>query len=484
MRTNKNSVNKSVNRNGYRFYRIGSSGMSRCRKLLLTAAVIISLSLMLATTTIPPTAVAQSPKGQFVQKKNSTADTKKLEMVIQNGHSLPVTCVAYRPDGRIIASGAADKTVCLWTNEGVLLRKLLGHDGFIDCLVFSPDGMLLATASSDNKIRIWNREGVLLHTLVGHMDRIKSIAFTPNGRILASGSSDGTVRFWSRDGEFLRSITDYSSGMAFSPDGQCFAVGSAKAVRIFSNDGIFLRTLTQLKNPISCIAYSPNGQKIVIGSRDSSVHLLDLNGSLLRTFNGHTNSADFIVFSPDGQSIAIASGDGRVRLWSLEGSLMRTFLMSPDVLSYYGIIDFSPDNNTIVMGYSNNIRCINKVGYIVKTFVNNTDLVSSVAFSRDGQKIAISSYGLFDKNYDGKVDIWLSGGSLFRSIAGKTGYNIKTVVFSPDGKTIVTGSDDRKVRVWDCEGQSLHVLDGIESGLIDESSGYGVESIVFSLMEK
>ncbi|WP_299487769.1 hypothetical protein [Acaryochloris sp. IP29b_bin.137] len=60
-----------------------------------------------------------------------------------------------------------------------------------------------------------------------------------------------------------------------------------------------------LKSPVLSTTISPNGQQVVAGLKDGSLHLFDLveGQPIGQPFSGHTSSVLSVAFSPDGQTI-------------------------------------------------------------------------------------------------------------------------------------------------------------------------------------
>ena len=121
--------------------------------------------------------------------------------------------MAFSPDGRLLAAGAANRSVPIWDLQtGRIVRQLAGHDELLHCLTFSPDGKVLATACQDEtEIKIWAVDSAdELLTIQTPVDRIAALAFTPDGTALIAAGN----RVKEIDGKetLLPSVAFFSAG--------------------------------------------------------------------------------------------------------------------------------------------------------------------------------------------------------------------------------------------------------------------------------
>jgi WD40 repeat protein len=282
--------------------------------------------------------VAFSPDGT-VLASGSTDKTIKLwdvatgkEIRTLEGHRSDVTSVAFSPDGKTLASGSYDRTIKLWdVSTGRLVRTLERRKGlfksFIEsisgisahdvyCVAFSPDGKVLASGGQDETIMLWDAAtGKEIRTLTGHSSHVKSVVFSPNGKLLASLTEWGkAITLWDvSTGEETRTLEGHQDkviSVAFSPDGNSLASGSLDSTIKFWDvaTGKEIRTLRH-QDQVFSVAFSADGKMLASGSEDGSTRLWNIQtGKELAMFANFTDG-EWVVLTPEGYYSASAKGD-------------------------------------------------------------------------------------------------------------------------------------------------------------------------------
>lgn len=160
-----------------------------------------------------------------------------------------IMSVAYSPDGSMIAAAARDESIRLWdanSGQGILILRSEGKIKFENnralhpkCLAFRPDGKMLASGSEGGVITLWDvaaeREAAVLRD---HASAIAQVSFSPDGERLLSASVDGSIKLWDVvTGMRLLTIRVARGPLwcgSFGPDGSMIAAGGTAGVALWS----------------------------------------------------------------------------------------------------------------------------------------------------------------------------------------------------------------------------------------------------------
>ena len=291
-------------------------------------------------------------------KAEAEASEASVDLTINRlAHGGAVLATAFSPDGRLFATGGADRTPRIWqVQPRRLLFSLPGHTGSVAAVAFSPDGQTLASGSYDGSARIWNvQTGALVRELPGHTDRLYAAAFSPDGQTLATGGADRAIKLWrASDGKLLKTMTEHAGpvlAVAYAPDGQTIASGSAdRTFKLWSADGKMIYSQKRHGRAVRSAAFSPDGQTIATGSSDETIRFWNAADGrhLLTVGGGGTGLVHSAAFSPDGQTLASAHHDGTIWLWAA-GNGRRKRVLEGHTGTVYTIA-FSPDGQTLLSG--------------------------------------------------------------------------------------------------------------------------------------
>ncbi len=386
--------------------------------------------------------------------------------------------VCFSPNGKVVAASGVDGRIHLWSvTTGQNLIKLTGHTGSVRAFSFSPDGITILSKGSDKTVRLWDAiTGELLKTLIGYTDDINAVSFSPDGKTIARGNLDTVQLLDVSTGQLLKTLTGskgYISSLFYASDGKTIVCKSNNTVCLWNvNTGQLLETLKGINGNYYEISFSPNGKMIAIIGAENTIQLWDTGtAQLLKTLI--TDNAHEISFSLDG-NILVSNGSNGVQLWDTRtGELVRT------LSGISGTIDgahFSPDTDTIITSIYDESPADGaflydgRTGELLEELSEWSGLESGMSSSPDGNIIAMVGYvvKLFDLSNRQHLST-LSGHLVYDHCGGGT---ITTVRFSPDGQTVVSGSLDKTIRLWNPKtGEHLKTLTG---------HTYAVNSVAFS----
>jgi WD40 repeat protein len=186
-----------------------------------------------------------------------------------------VTCVAFSPNGKLLATSSADYSATVYeiADDNARLIKvfgLTGHSGAVQAIAFSPDAQTLLTASADRSLKVWSAaDGRLIRSFGQHTDSVHALAFRPTSSakpdaapICASGSDDRTAACGSRRLAAWRIVTPRGAVFAglHSRRTGLFSAGEEGIVRrIDANSDAVLNECRAVIRLIYSLAISPDG---------------------------------------------------------------------------------------------------------------------------------------------------------------------------------------------------------------------------------
>ena len=378
----------------------------------------------------------------------------RFDSFAPQGHSESVNSVAFSPDGRFLASGSWDDTVCVWDLANGQCRTLKGHSSFVLSISFSPDGRFLASCSLDDTVCVWDLANGQCRILKGHSSSVRSVSFSPDGRALASASDDHTVRVWdliSNQSHVLGVFSCTVCSVSFSPDCRMLAGGSMDStVLVWDLLGSQQRILKGHSGTINSVCFSPDGRALASASDDHTVRVWDLVDGQHRVLEEHSDSVNSVCFSPDGRTLASASDDHTVRVWDLVDGQHRILEEHSDSVNS---VSFSPDGRVLASASDDHtVRIWDLVEGQHQVLKIYSTSVSSVSFSPDGRMLASASG-------DHTVRIWDLVDGQHHVLEGHSA-PVSSVSFSPDGRILASASEDHTVRIWDLMDGQHHVLEG------------------------
>jgi WD40 repeat protein len=384
-----------------------------------------------------------------------------------------VTCVAFAPDGKTLASGGWDETVRLWDVEtGKELRSFLAHkDGLVLTLTFSHDGKYLASrGGNDGTVKVWDAatgaevrkyEG-LSRTNPWRFNRDGPLTFTPDGKTLAVGDRKVIHFYDAANGKETATWDAHliCVSLAYSADGKLLASGGVdgnddNSIRIWDvENGKELRRCELPKNepPIS-LAFAPDGSQLAAAIEEDNLRVFDPStGKPAHELKHYWPSR--VAFAPNGKTL-VSAGGPTVRLWDPAAGKEKALEFEGHHAAVAAVA-LSPDGKTLATAGEQVSLWDAQTGKPTREIATAT---SSLAFSPDGKALATAGR-------DGAVHLWeAQSGKETGQLKGHK-HRVVAVAWSPDGKAIASGDAQATIRLWDVgtskDTQTIEMKSGAE----------------------
>ncbi|MCH8318161.1 MAG: WD40 repeat domain-containing protein, partial [Bacteroidetes bacterium] len=294
-----------------------------------------------------------------------------------------------------------------------------------------------------------------------------------------------SLNLFAQDNLFLKIKTgEKTKWLTFSPDGRYLATAKGKKANLWlSGTNTLTKQFRGHKRQITDLCFSPDSKYLITVSKDKTAKIWDIEANKeIKTLQGHLKAVNSVAYSKVGNFLTTASNDKTVKIWDFEtGSEKQSYsehlkkvkcvAISPDgryVASAGG--DIQQTANKKILERNSRIVIIREVntGKIIRKIAAHKKLIRTLTFSPDGKYLAS---GGDDKT----IKIWsmedtteskiLSGQShpkhahLHRSVSKSKAHKgwIFDLEYSPDGKFLASASGDMSAIIWEAETGVLYL---------------------------
>jgi WD40 repeat protein len=274
------------------------------------------------------------------------------------------------------------------------------------------------TASTTTEPRILSVTPAL--TFAGHQQTVRVVAWSPDGRFLASGGDDGQLLVWGTDGVVRQRVAHPAAvtALAWSPESGRLVTGAANQVTFLTAlTGTILSSFPHdhLATVTGLAWTAHNQQQVVSGALDQRAIVWQTTQYQPQTiFTRHAAPIESVTWAADGQTIASSSHGGVVRVWNAES------------------------------------------GQEVHPLYQDARLpMRAAAFDPVGMQLAVGGD-------DGLIRLWnsllcqrigpITGGTICLDTPRRLRSSrspIRSLVWSPDARYLVSGNDDGTFSLWD-----------------------------------
>jgi len=305
------------------------------------------------------------------------------------------------------------------------------------------------------------------NVFTGHNDAVRSLVFDPGGNTFYSAGGDGKVLKWDVESKTSTLVIEnqlVNRVLDISSDGTWLACGTdGLGIQLFRTDNLGKpRILDRNDSRIRTVDFLPGNERMLSGGMEGIITMWDLQSGRNETFAETGSPVDILVVSPDGSRMAAGTRDGRIIVYNV-GTKEQLYIMSEDPGNSILALDFSPDGKYLASGDrpGNVIVWDFKTSNELYSLRGHTARINQLRFSPNGGFMATSSN-------DGSVRIWETEDYNNQPIVltANEGF-IFSVAFSPDSKSILTGSLDEDRLVM----SPTHAVDMVDDicGMLDRN---------------
>ncbi len=386
-------------------------------------------------------------------------------------HDSMVTCLAFSPDMRRVATCSSDQSIGIWFVEtGLLDRRLIQHSAPVNAVSWSRDGSRLASGSEDGVIKIadtstWD----VTNTLIGHRDTVSRLMWTDARETLASSSSDGT-RLWNVNQEQRFTPVSALAAHTWLPSGRQLITWRPGAdrnhIERFDVNTKVLDEALPLSEKrgdagsnISAMDVNRTGELLAIAEKPGEIEVWSLlTKQRTLKINAHPGEIRSVAWNPAGTILASGSLGDSFKIWNAKTG-DKIAQLDAGLDGFPGSMAWSPDGTRLAtIAWWGEIRI-----WDANTWQTVYRLPHEVGneWAPDGQRgLAWSPMGdRLAGRLGGWVLVWDTKTGRERLVFRAHVANVRCVAWSPDGSRLATGSEDHTIKIWNADsGEDMLTL--------------------------
>jgi WD40 repeat protein len=368
--------------------------------------------------------------------------TETLETTVS---SRPIDAISLTKDGGLAFAAARDGSVKVFDLKagGVLVDSLPGHEGIIENVAVSSDGRTAVSVSLRGRLHVWDMtQDRTTEQAAAHSGAVWTLAVRRETGEVVTGSDDSRLQLWDgRTGKWIRTFEGHRArripALCLTRDGRAISGADDETVRVWEMaTGRLIHTLEGQEEYVEVVCTNPDENRMLSSGRNGRVAIWNLKtGALLGTIQAHEDWVMGMAVTPDGQRVITGSRDQSVKVWNIEsrnllGELRDSGQKIRDlILKENGrrVVTASDDGVTRVWDLTN--------GALIHALKGKNR--NGWALSALGGTGWVACCGL-----DGSLNIWdVQAGKLVRRLV-TTGTPIRALDSTPNGRYLLTASDD------------------------------------------
>jgi WD40 repeat protein len=280
-----------------------------------------------------------------------------------------------------------------------------------------------------------------------HIGNIKSLALSNDGERFLACSLKLVAEHDIETGRCLVKFSGHSNtvnSVSYSPDEQKVLTASADStIKEWDRvSGKCLMTFEGHSQEVHKAIYSNDGKKILSASKDKTIREWDSEtGECGKIFTGHSFEVIGAVYAENGKMILSRSSDKTFRVWdSVKGKCLYTSPVFPERMAE---VRFNEEVDQIVGAVRMDNKNLFKINWVTKTFgLFDISKFFCIDFHLKSRKVAAGYYGGYIKEWD------LETGNCLKTLRGQSS-TIGSIKYSEDGSRIISGNDSGTIEYWD-----------------------------------